>query len=492
MTSREIIGSLKLKILFFRYAVPFSLCVLFFILYSILSIVRFNHYGAFGFDLGLRSQTVWEYSKFKAPITTIHFYPFNSILADHFEPIYIPISFFYWIWSDPRMLLLIEAFYVCFSGLAIFLLSKEKKLHVFICYGLLISYLSFYGVQHAMWFDVHSASFGAGSLAWLLYFLQRNNKKWAIVSFLLALASKENIAALTLLISAVWFIYKRERFTLYLGLFSVLYLIFIFGFYFPAVTPEGYRYSNKSGLTSNLLNIGSFYDTVDKKNVIFYSLLWFGFLPLLSPLFLIPAVGDLWNYFVIASNLTASHGLYMHYRITLAPLLTWATIFTIGKYKKINNPFTGIYILIYVVLLQYILHLPLSYLTKQWFWTEPSSIKHIKDVIKYLPEDASVVSQNNITPHISNREKIFTLWPEKKSFAEDSPCGEKLCNWFRWAGEPKYLIVDTSSDWDARHLLINREEYIEGISNLEKAKVISRYKKSENAVLYEIQQSPDL
>ena len=475
-----------------QHKLPVLICFLFFTAYSILSIVRFDHFGAFGFDLGLRSQTVWEYSRFKAPITTIHFYPFNNILADHLELIYIPISLSYWIWSDPRMLLLIEAFYVCFSGLAIYLLAKEKSLHKLICLGLIISYLSFYGVQHAMWFDVHSASFGAGSIAWFLYFLNKKNKKWILISFLLALASKENMAALTLFISLVWYIYKKEKIALYLGLFSALYLFFVFGLYFPNVTSDGYRYSNEGGIASNIFNINSFYDSPDKKNVIFYSLLWFGFIPLLNPLFLIPALGDLWNYFVIASNLTASHGLYMHYRVTLAPLLTWATIFTISRYKRMNNQFIGIYLFFCALSLQYFLHLPLSYLSKTWFWNEPSSIKHINRIIRYLPENASVVSQNNITPHISNREKIFTLWPEIKNFSNNSPCGKENCQWFRWAGDPEYLIIDTSVSWDSRHLLINREDYIQGIKNLERAKLIFRFKQSDNAVLYKIKRSSNL
>ncbi len=104
------------------------------------------------------------------------------------------------------------------------------------------------------------------------------------------------------------------------------------------------------------------------------------------------------------------------------------------------------YLVICALVLQYILHEPLSYLTKQWFWAEPHSVKNINAVLAYLPQDASVVSQNNITPHISHRDNVFTLWPDTIGFAKNSPCGQKDCRWFHWAGNPQYLVVDTASD----------------------------------------------
>lgn len=215
------------------------------------------------------------------------------------------------------------------------------------------------------------------------------------------------------------------------------------------------------------------------------------FLPLLNPLTLIPALGDLWNYFVIASNLKASQGLFLHYRITLAPLMAWSTILTIYKYKFLKKWYIYIFLLVCPLVLQYQLHLPLSYLTKPWFWSEPQSIKNINEVITYIPENASVVSQNNITPHISHRNNIFTLWPEKKSFSTNSPCSEKNCDWFHWAGNPQYLIIETSQEWDIRHFLADRINYINGIKNLEKTGVIEISKKVGNAVLYNIKKNPN-
>ena len=144
-----------------------------------------------------------------------------------------------------------------------------------------------------------------------------------------------------------------------------------------------------------------------------------------------------------------------------------------------------------ILIVQYVLHLPLSYLTKQWFWTESSAVKNIDQLIVFIPKKASLVSQNNITPHVSERDLIFTLWPTTKTFSKNSPCRKVSCNWLRWAGRPRYLIVDTSSDWDKRHLLANRQDFVDGINNLEKAGAVSVYMRIGNATLYKINKNPE-
>jgi hypothetical protein len=171
--------------------------------------------------------------------------------------------------------------------------------------------------------------------------------------------------------------------------------------------------------------------------------------------------------------------------------MNWATILIIVKYKWLNKIYVAVYLVVCVLVVQYVLHLPLSYLTKQWFWSEPRAAKNIDKLITYLPNDASVVSQNNIVPHISERNNIFTLWPTTKNFVKNSPCEKLKCNWFRWSGNPQYLIVDTSSEWDARHLLENIPDFVDGLKNLEQAKIVKTYKTIGNAKLFKVMQQPN-
>ncbi|HSA84140.1 MAG TPA: DUF2079 domain-containing protein [Patescibacteria group bacterium] len=457
----------------FMALLPYGICLLFFITYSILAVIRHLHFGSFGFDLGIVDQIVWKYSQFQAPITTIQFYPFTSLLSDHVELIYVFLAPFYWIYSSPMTLLLLQTFVITSSGLVVHFLSKKYKVHTVLALSLLISYLTFYGIQNAIWFDVHSNVFGSAFLAWFIYFLATGRKKMAILAFVLTIICKEDMALLTLIVSGVFYLTTRKIMPLVFVIASLLYLGLIFFIYFPYFTQDGYRYANPNGLISDI-QFSYLYDSSEKWDVYFYSFGWFLFLPFLSPIFLLPFLGDIIHYFVLGNSISGAQGLFMHYRASLAILLVWPFLMTVTKFQRLNSFVVGVLLLIVVSLLQYQLHVPLTYLSKAWFWQEPASVKDIRAVISYLPQDASVVAQNNIVPHIAQRNEIFTLWPEKKN-------GRPT---FRWAGNPQYLVVDTAVTWDTRHLLTDRETFLKGIENLEKDKVIVKQRQQGSVILY--------
>ena len=99
---------------------PYTIiCFAFFIAYSVLGIIRHNYYGSFGADLGFIDRQFWIYSN----------YSLEGLLSgSHFELTSLLLSPLYWLWSDPRMLVIFQSFIITFSGLAVFS-GKEKKTH---------------------------------------------------------------------------------------------------------------------------------------------------------------------------------------------------------------------------------------------------------------------------------------------------------------------------------------------------------------------------
>jgi uncharacterized membrane protein len=451
----------------------------------VLSVVRHLHFGSYGFDLGIADQIVWKYSQFKSPITTIQFFPFTSLLSDHVELIYILLSPFYWIFNSPITLLVLQAAFVGLSGIPVFWLARDKGARYSVSIAILISYFSFYGIQNAIWADVHSIVFGAMLLPWFSYYLIKGNRKLSFMFLLLAILCREDVALLTLLASLVIYIKNKSKLALQAMFLSTVYLFLIFAVYFPFFTQDGYRYANQNGMFSDL-NLKYYVDSSEKINVYIYSLGWFGFLPLVSSLFLIPAFGDITRFFIFGNSITAGHSIFLHYRVTLAFLLAWPTIEVIRKYTKLNSRITASYLLLTALVCGYLLHSPLTYLSKKWFWNESETVSNINRVIKEIPRNSNIVAQNNIVPHISSRDNVFTLWPEKRKFENTEKCGEMVCHWFRWSGSPEYLIVDTSNDWDIRHFLANREDYLKSIEVFEKNKYIEKEVSYGNAVLYRI------
>jgi uncharacterized membrane protein len=64
-----------------------------------------------GFDLGIFDQGVRGYAHFQLPVSTVksfhhEFPPGFSLLGDHFSPVLALLAPLYWIWNDPRVLLI--------------------------------------------------------------------------------------------------------------------------------------------------------------------------------------------------------------------------------------------------------------------------------------------------------------------------------------------------------------------------------------------------
>lgn len=467
------------------YYIPILILSFFLICYLLLSVVKHYSYLS-GYDLSVIDQAIWKYSRFKVPIATTHIYFDTPIYYDHLELIFLLIAPFYWIFNTVYVLITLQVFSVIASGIAIYLLSTKYKLVDFLKNCILVSYLSFFGIQFAVWSDVHSLVFGVCFLSFFLYFLDIKKFKLALLFLALTIISKEDMGLLTLLVSIVYFLKRRDKLSLICGFISLFYLFTVFFLFFPAILPGGYRFANSSGLLQGL-DISNFINTTEKREAIFYSLGWFGFLPILSPLFLIPFIGDLFHYFVLGNIVVSSaQGLFMHYRSSVSLLLMWPTIISLHKFKRLNNKYIGLYLLFFALFFQYTLHLPLSYLTKKYFWAIPPEVKNINEILSFLPENASVATQNNIAVHIAHRDKVYTLFPDSSDFKTNSPCRLPTCHWFRVGGNPKFLLVDTGQTWNILQYLESREDFIAAIKNLENNGNIELIKQVNTSKLYKI------
>lgn len=454
------------------------------IAYLLLGVIKHNNFLS-GYDLSIIDQAIWKYSQLKNPITTTHEFYDTPIYIDHLEIIFILIAPLYWIFDSVLVLIVLQVVAIVGSGLAIFLICKKYKISKFASYSITISFLSFFGIQFSIWSDVHSLLFALAFMSWYIYFLEKKNTKLSLLFLVLAIISKEDVALLTFAISIVYFIRQRDKVTLIFSGISLAYLLAIFFIYFPSVVPEGYRFANSHGLLSDI-NPAYLLNTPDKQKSFIYSLGWFGLIPLAAPLNLLPFLGDLSHYFIIGNGVVRTENIFLHYRSTTALFLTIPTIMVISKYRRLNNWKVGLYLLLCAAFFQYYLHLPLSYLTKKWFWEKNSDASNISQMIKKLPKEASVATQNNIAPHIAHRDQIYLLFPTLRDFKSNSPCGEPTCRWFRVGGAPSYLLIDRGNTWNILHYLGSREEFLQGVNNLEKNGSIKLMDHNDTSYLYKI------
>src|SRR5689334_23154386 len=116
-----------------------TLILLFSFLYSLLSIVKHNHFLS-GYDLAVSDQVMWKYAFFHNPLTTIHAYPFTYMMADHVEFIFIFLAPLFWIWNNVIALIVVQSVFFCLSGIPIYLLAKRKGINELLSLTLLFSY----------------------------------------------------------------------------------------------------------------------------------------------------------------------------------------------------------------------------------------------------------------------------------------------------------------------------------------------------------------
>src|ERR1700674_2472433 len=91
-----------------------GLALTYFVLYSVLSVLRHVTYHSFGPDLGIFDQVFWNTTQgrfLESTMSLVQAQP-HSYLADHFSPIYLLLMPAYLLIPRPEMLLFIQTLYI--------------------------------------------------------------------------------------------------------------------------------------------------------------------------------------------------------------------------------------------------------------------------------------------------------------------------------------------------------------------------------------------
>lgn len=380
--------------------------VLFFsVIYSFYSISSHLRFKTFAYDLGIYDQIIWLASRFKAPYSSILGY---FAWGDHFTPTFLLLAPLYWLWDNVMMLLLFQAFFLSLGAVPIYLLSVKKIKNRLISFSLSFAYLLFFGFQNAMAFDFHPLTLAPTFLAFLFYFYEE--KKWWLfwLFFLLMLGLQENLALLSIGLGVFLLLqyrdWKKGAGVSFLGLSWFLFVVFFIAPYFR----QGQFLYMPNMKDMEILGIfKSLVEPAIKRETIFYSLLSFGFLPLLSPSTWPMLFEEFFQRFVGSTSQTR-WGLGYHYNAILAPILAVGAILTIEKYLKnkkmivISALFSGLF------LVQIFTNPSLNHLQKAEFY-QWNQNKNLESILKLIPPSSSVAATNNLVPHLSHREQIILL-----------------------------------------------------------------------------------
>lgn len=393
----------------------------------------------------------------------------------------------YWIWDDVRILLIFQAFWLSLSALAVYKISRFRKFSETVSLAVSFIYSMFYGIQFAVLFDFHSVIIGVGLLPWIAYFLESNRKKLLTVSVILLLLTQENMGFALAGLGLIYFFRRKFRRVSIAFIILGIIVSLISAKIISVLTVYGFQYWPQINLNP-LVILKEFFDTPEKRQVWFYSLAGFGFLPLLSPGAMLAVILDLAQYFVTGPEFARMTSPFMHHRAILALFLLLGTLETLEFFTKKGF---RINIIIFIILIntltqQYILHFPLNKLSKTDFWKEEQWMIDDKKLISEVPAEASVATQQNFVPHLTHREQIYLVWPRPHDFdpsaryarsgqvpyvpkVGDTPCGQRSCWWLDFPDKPEFLAVDTRPDQWLTQTLESSDHWLAAIGNMEKA-----------------------
>ncbi|MBO2456315.1 DUF2079 domain-containing protein [Actinomadura violacea] len=162
-----------------------------FAVYAAFSLLRHRRMQSTGYDLGIFDQAVQAYARFHAPIVPLKG-PGTNLLGDHFHPILVVLAPLYWLWWDPRTLLLAQAALIAASSLPLARLATARLgaragIAVTLAYGLS------WGIQGAVSFDFHEIAFAVPLLAFALVALAEGRWRAGVAWTLPLLLVKEDM-----------------------------------------------------------------------------------------------------------------------------------------------------------------------------------------------------------------------------------------------------------------------------------------------------------
>jgi uncharacterized membrane protein len=158
---------------------------------AVYSVLRHLHLQT-GFDLALADQAVWHYSRFEAPFSSILD---RNILGDHFSPLVAVLSPLYWLWSDPRMLLIAQSALIAGSIVPVFLYARPRigrpGAHL-----LAAAYAVFWGIQEGVGYEFHELALAPILIASAILAVDRRRWGWLWCATALLLLVKEDMSML--------------------------------------------------------------------------------------------------------------------------------------------------------------------------------------------------------------------------------------------------------------------------------------------------------
>ncbi len=316
------------------------------------SVLRYDTFKATAFDLGNMDQAIWNTLHGRFFVWTNqgdNYFGPPTRLAQHVEPILLPLSLLYVFHSDPRILLIFQTLVLASGALPVFLLTRKYlpdwPLLAAVMAGAYLILPALLGVNI---FDFHLVSLATPLLLYAILAITYKRYFWFVVACLLAAASKEEIPTVVALLGflVIWK-YKVPRLgtILFVGgiLWTLIAVAIIEPHFYTGIQHNTfwYRYqslgsSPSAAIVNVLFHPWVLITTFVSFDRIYYLLNIFrgtGFLALLAPEWLLPTLLDFAMNLLSGDKLLYT-GIYQ-YNAPIIPFVMMSSIVGLQRLVKL-------------------------------------------------------------------------------------------------------------------------------------------------------------
>jgi uncharacterized membrane protein len=449
-----------------------ALAVMFALIGSIVSLVRYWQYDAYYIDFGIFDQAIWEVSRLRAPIIEHFIVGGKWIFADHFNPSIFLLSPLYWLTDRSEIILVAQAVAVGASGFVLYLIAKEITKHAYWPLAIMVCYFSFVGLQNAVITEFHELTVMTLAFA-LTWWAAIHRKVWLYFLFLIiTLGFKEALFPLGLSTGIGLFILQKDwrKIAVATIVLSIVWGIVSIKFIIPHFSEGIYIYSPNLP-DSWLGKISSLVDQDEKRRTLLYSFASFGFLPFFSPAFWLSMLQDYALRFM-PIGFTTRWGLGMHYNAQSAVILCLSSIFGVRfLVKRAWFKRYSLYICIGLVVFvlginRFMLHGPFHLVYNPAFYQHTRDFAFLDTLVRVVPKNASVMTQNNIAGHFTHQ-KVYLLKANYEAYKPayvvmDMRAGQGPTNFFGSNGKPEDILAALKLDPKYRLVYSTEDQYVFG------------------------------
>lgn len=421
-----------------KHLVVLSLCILIYIFYfTTVSFLRYDNFYTGRFDLGNMDQTVWNTShgrifQLTDPDGTNNI----SRLSVHADFILILISPLYFIWSNPKMLLLLQTIILALGSIFVYLTAKEVIKNKNFSLMLSVLFLLNPAVMYTNLYDFHAITLATTFLLGAFYFLLKRKYFLFLLFAFLAGITKEEVWAIIALFGLsiiVRQLYEKRKIydikefifgsLIFVSCLSLFYLLVAKiipltrgGEHFAISYYSDFGTSAPDVIKNILLNpVKTMLTLFQEDNRGYLTELFgpLGFTSIAAFPFLVFAIPDL-SVNLLSSN-AQLHQIYYQYSAAITPFIFIATIYGVRFIKSsIPNLSLGIiaiYLIASTLYFQYITGpLPGTIYPNIDMFTKPLVNKIAVDgFLTSIPKRYSIAATNNVGSHLSRRRNIYTI-----------------------------------------------------------------------------------